>query len=212
MTQTVQRPRAEWRTFDLSRIEVRRSEPGTGIAGTIAGYAAVYGSISDDLGGWREMLRTGAFRDVLATNPDVRMPFLDHAGLPVGRTRAGTLRLREDDHGLAFENDTPDTERGRELILAVERGDVDQCSFRFVVLPEDRDWSFPEDDLPLRGVNRVDELWDVCLVTFPAYPATSAGVRSLDTEPPEPIPADPRALGALDLRRRQLRRERRAVA
>jgi len=143
------------------------------------------------------------------------MPFLDHNGLPVGRTTADTLRLYSDAHGLGFEVDTPATERGRELVLAVERRDVTQCSFRFVVAPEDREWVYPDDmDLPLRTVKRVSELWDVCLVTYPAYSATTAGVRSIEgvTEPPDDLPAlrtvdrgpDP------DLRRRILRRERRA--
>ena len=204
-------PRAECRAVTLTRLEVRTAAEGSNSAGTLVGYAAIYGSASEDLGGWREILMPGAFDDVLATDPDVRMPFLDHVGLPMGRTRAGTLRLRSDRTGLAFEVDVPDTERGRELILAVERGDVNQCSFRFVVLPEDREWIYPEDDLPLRQVNRIDELWDVCLVTFPAYSTTTAGVRSLDAGPPEPIPADPRALDAVDLRRRQLRLERRAA-
>jgi Escherichia/Staphylococcus phage prohead protease len=209
MTPTTARRRPECRAINLTRLEVRAAAEGSDSAGTIIGYAAVYGSISEDLGGWREMLMPGAFTDVLATNPDVRMPFLDHEGLPVGRTTAGTLRLSEDKTGLALEVDVPDTERGRELILAVQRGDVNQCSFRFIILPEDREWVYPDDELPLRQVNRIDELWDVCLVTFPAYSATTAGVRSLDSEPPEPIPADPRELAHVDLRRRRLRLDRR---
>jgi HK97 family phage prohead protease len=209
MTQTLARPRPERRAVNLSRVEVRAAAEGSNSAGTIVGYAAVYGSASEDLGGWREILMPGAFDEVLASDPDVRMPSLDHEGLPIGRTRAGTLRLSADRTGLAFEVDVPGTERGRELILAIERGDVNQCSFRFVVLPEDREWVYPDDELPLRQVNRIAELWDVCLVTFPAYSATTAGVRSLDSEPPEPIPADPRAVAHVDLRRRQLRLDRR---
>lgn len=199
------RPAPERRALPLARVEVRAAADGSASAGTIAGYAAVYGVASDDLGGWREIIAPGAFRDVLATNPDVRMPNLDHEGLPIGRTTAGTLRLFEDLTGLGFEVDVPDTERGRELVVAVEREDVNQCSFRFVVAYEDREWIYPDgEDLPLRQINRVSELWDVCLVTYAAYPATTAGMRSLDANCGEEIPPNPNVLAAIEARKRQL--------
>lgn len=202
MSTTTSLRRAERRAVPLASVEVRAAADGSNSAGTIVGYAAVYESLSDDLGGWREIITRGAFDDVLASDPDVRFPNLDHEGLPLGRTKAGTLRLSTDSRGLGFEVDVPDTERGRELVLAVERGDVGECSFRFVVKPENREWQYPDEGPTIRRVNKVDELWDVCLVTYPAYPATTAGLRSLDTEPAEEIPPNPADL--IDLRRRRL--------
>lgn len=203
MSTTTRQP--ERRALPLSRVEVRAAADGSSSAGTIAGYAAVYGTASEDLGGWREIIVPGAFDEVLAASPDVRMPNLDHEGLPIGRTTAGTLRLWSDPTGLGFEVDCPGTERGREMVIAVERGDVNQCSFRFVVDYEDREWIYPEDeDMPLRQINRISELWDVSLVTYPAYPGTSAGMRSLDARCVEEIPPNPNVLAAIEARKRTL--------
>lgn len=208
MTDTITRRRPERRALTMKNIEVRAAADDTTSAGTIAGYAIVYGAASDDLGGWREIIMPGACTDVLATSPDVRF-LINHEGVPLGRTSAGTLRLKEDKNGLAFEVDLPAGCRAEELVQAIERGDITQCSFRFVVEYEDREWVYPADDQPLRQINKISELWDVCLVTFPAYPSTTAGMRSLDDTPIE-IPANPADLAHIDLRRRQLRRERRA--
>jgi HK97 family phage prohead protease len=167
----------EARCVPLSNVEVRRNEDGSI---TVEGYAAVYDSESEDLGGFVEELKQGAFRKVLRTKPDVRF-LVNHEGVPFGRTTAGTLRLKDSPRGLNFACDFPDTQSARDLAVSIERGDISQCSFMFCVEPEGREWFFPDDsDEPARRViYEVSELFDVSAVTFPAYPATEIGVRGI---------------------------------
>lgn len=167
----------EARCVPLSNVEVRKNEDGSI---TVEGYAAVYDSESEDLGGFVEELKQGAFRKVLRTKPDVRF-LVNHDGVPFGRTTAGTLRLKDTPRGLNFACDFPDTQAARDLAVSIERGDISQCSFMFCVEPEGREWFFPDDqDEPARRViYEVSELYDVSAVTFPAYPATEIGVRGI---------------------------------
>lgn len=135
---------------------------------TLRGYAAVFDVLSDDLGGFRERIAPGAFADVLSD--DVRL-LVDHDGVPLARTKAGTLRLSEDARGLRFDADLPETTAARDLRESVSRGDVDGASFRFTVGEEQ--W-----DGDVRTIVKVAELRDVCIATFPAYPAASIELRS----------------------------------
>src|SRR5215472_5921150 len=100
---------------------------------TIAGYAARYCVLSGDLGGFRERIASGAFKRILATNPDVVCLFNHSDSAVLGRTTAGTLRLSEDTRGLKFECDLPDTTFGRDTYESVKRGDLNGCSFAFMV-------------------------------------------------------------------------------
>jgi HK97 family phage prohead protease len=80
-----------------------------------------------------ERIAPGAFRKTLTETPDVRL-LINHEGLPLARTKNGTLRLKEDDAGLYMDADLPDTQAARDLYTLVERGDVDQMSFAFRVI------------------------------------------------------------------------------
>lgn len=166
----------EARCVRLTAVEVREADGQV----TVSGYAAVFESESEDLGGFVEELKQGAFRKVLKTGPDVRF-LVNHDGLPLARTKNGTLRLKEDPKGLRIEADLSDTQHARDLATAIERGDVDQMSFMFLVDPEGREWFFPDDqEEPARRViYEIAELFDVSAVTFPAYPATEIGVRGV---------------------------------
>lgn len=165
----------EARCVSLSRVEVRTADDGQV---TVAGYAAVFDSASEDLGGFVEVLKQGAFRKALNAGADVRL-LINHEGLPLARTKNDTLRLSEDPKGLHIEADLSDTALARDLTAALERGDVDQMSFAFTVAPEGREWTFPDDpnEPAMRTIYEVDGLFDVSAVTFPAYPATEIGVR-----------------------------------
>lgn len=168
----------EARCAELTRVEVRARDGGA----TLAGYAAVFDADSEDLGGFVEEIKQGAFRKVLRTKPDVRF-LINHDGVPLARTKSGTLRLKEDPRGLHIEADldTEGSERARELVASIERGDLDQMSFMFRVKPDGREWFFPDDaEEPARRViYEIAELYDVSAVTFPAYPATEIGVRGV---------------------------------
>jgi HK97 family phage prohead protease len=94
----------------------------------------------------------------------------------LGRTTAGTLRLREDERGLAVEIDPPDTQVARDLMISIDRGDIDGMSFRFTAVRQEWDDSA---EPPLRTIYEM-ELDEVSVVTFPQYDDTTVGLRSLD--------------------------------
>ena len=164
----------ETRTFD-STIEVRSAEEEGGNK-ILRGYAAVFDSLSENLGGFREKIAPGAFDDVL--DNDVRA-LVDHKSDKIlGRTRSGTLRLSIDQRGLAYEVDMPETTTAQDLMISITRGDISQSSFGFTV--EDDDWSEDEDGRVIRTIKKVGLLLDVSPVTYPAYQATDATMRSLE--------------------------------
>jgi HK97 family phage prohead protease len=167
----------EARCVTFTDIEVRDAEGG-GL--TVSGYAAVFDSPSEDLGGFIEEIKPGAFRKVLRSKPDVRF-LINHDGIPLARTTNGTLRLKEDTRGLKVEADLSDTQTSRDFATSLKRGDVDQMSFMFRVEPDGREWFFPDDpdELARRVLYEMSELYDVSGVTFPAYPATEIGVRGM---------------------------------
>jgi uncharacterized protein len=171
----------ERRALDFAAFEVRHSgSPDTSF--TVRGYPAVYGQPSLDLGGFREVVDPRAFDEFLATDPDV--PFLwEHDGRLVGaRTSNGTLELRSDNIGLAMEARVGPYSWAKDLRTAMERRDITQGSFGFLVAEEGGDeWEILEDNTVLRTVRKVSFLGDVTVTGQGAYPQTSmtAAVRSL---------------------------------
>lgn len=150
----------------------------TGDKPSIRGYAAVFNQLSEDLGGFREQLATGAFSDAIA-NSDVRALVNHDANLVLGRNKSGTLVMREDATGLYVEITPPDTQAARDLVQLMMRGDVNQMSFAFTVAKEDQTWTREGTGPWLRTIKKVSRLYDVSVVTYPAYAQTSAAVRAL---------------------------------
>ncbi len=140
---------------------------------TIAGHAAVFDQLSEDLGGWRERIAPGAFARAIQRD-DVRALWNHNPLYVLGRTAARTLRLSEDDHGLAVEVDPPSgVSWVADLLRSIERGDISQMSFGFRTILDE--WSL-DGPLPVRTLREV-ELFDVSPVTYPAYPQTDVAVR-----------------------------------
>lgn len=160
----------ERRSFTVREIRADDGEGGP----VITGYAAVFNQPSEDLGGFVEYIEPGAFAASLGRD-DIRALWNHNADYPLGRVRAGTLRLDEDETGLAFRINVPDTQYARDLMVSMRRGDVDQMSFGFMTV-RDR-WAQNENGLVVRTLIEV-ELFDVSPVTYPAYSQTSAQVRS----------------------------------
>lgn|GEM_PF-1067991 len=145
------------------------------------GHAAVFDRMSEDLGGFRERFKRGAFRKVLDRDPDVRF-LVNHDGLPLARTKNRTLELREDPKGLRVYAELAPTQAARDLRVLVQRGDVDQMSFGFSMFDDAGEragndvWE-EEDGGVVRTVLSVGGLFDVSVVTFPAYTQTDASMR-----------------------------------
>jgi HK97 family phage prohead protease len=146
--------------------------------GQIVGLAAVFNAESEDLGGFVEVIEPGAFGPVL--NDDVRALFNHDANYVLGRNRSGTLALSESGQGLESRIDPPDTQWANDLLVSMKRGDVDQMSFGFTVAEDD--WQKREDGVVQRTIKRFKRLFDVSVVTYPAYPQTSAQARSMAVE------------------------------
>ena len=154
--------------------ELRVHDDGDGPV--IAGYAAVFDSLSEEIFGFRERVLPGAFTNTLKGKPDVRA-LIDHDSSKIlGRTTAGTLAIKEDDRGLAVRITPPDTTAGVDVLKSIRRGDIDQMSFAFQTVTDQ--WH-TEDEEEIRELVEV-RLFDVSVVTFPAYPDTSVSVRSND--------------------------------
>tara|TARA_R110000868_G_scaffold233628_2_gene487368 strand:- start:10782 stop:11858 length:1077 start_codon:yes stop_codon:yes gene_type:complete len=142
---------------------------------TITGYASVFNSLSQNLGGFVEQVAPGAFKKTIL-EADVRALFNHDPNYVLGRNKAGTLRMVEDAKGLAYEVDLPDTQQARDLAESMRRGDITQSSFGFRVIRDS--WGVTADDYPLRTLEEV-ALYDVSPVTYPAYTEASSALRSL---------------------------------
>jgi uncharacterized protein len=150
------------------QVELRTEE---GETPKIVGHAAVFDKPAD-IYGFEEVVRAGAFTESIKKD-DVRMLWNHNPDHVLGRTKSGTLRLIEDKVGLAIENDPPDTQLARDLMISMERGDVDQMSFGFIV--EEEKWSKRNEEPDLREILKA-RLFDVSPVTYPAYEETDVSV------------------------------------
>jgi len=160
----------EKRTYNATdlAIERRGDDPAK-----ITGHAAVFNVIAGD--GWfREQVAPGAFSESLKID-DIRSLWNHDTNIVLGRNRAQTLKLWEDDIGLAVEITPPDTQLVRDLVESIARGDVSQMSFGFQVLRQT--WVEEEDEKDLRIIDKV-KLWEVSPVTFPFYEDTDVALNS----------------------------------
>lgn len=186
-------------------VEVRAGDE----AGTIHGYAAVFNSLSQMMWGFREQILPGAFDETISD--DIRALWNHDTNIVLGRSTAGTLRLIIDERGLAYEIDPPASAASQ--VESVQRGDVNQTSFGFKTL--DDEWSEDEDGVIIRSLKKI-KLYEISPVTFPAYTATSAGVRNDEIygvipeipeelrRAPEPSSAGDQARARLGVQKRRL--------
>lgn len=176
----------ERRSVAYTTLEMRASEDGN----VFTGYAAIFDSPSEPMP-FVEYVRKGAFTKTLKDGADVRL-LIDHEGVPLARTKSGTLTLEEDDRGLRVEASldpmNPDAQR---VISAMRRGDLSQMSFAFRTIKD----AFSADGM-VRELREV-QLFDVSVVTYPAYEDTIAELRR--SQPVSVVPS-----GSLLARQRQI--------
>lgn len=184
---------ADERRIAYTTLDLRQAQDGT----TLYGYAAVFDSPSEPMP-FVEYVKRGAFQKTIKDGADVRL-LIDHEGVPLARTKSGTLRLKEDERGLAVEADldpmNPDAAR---IISAMKRGDLSQMSFAFRTIKDA--WS---DDRAVRELREV-QLFDVSVVTFPAYEETVAEIRGRLLRTDEPAPTLDAKSTSVSVRKAQL--------
>ena len=156
------------RSIAYSNLEIRSEGDGN----TLVGYAAMWDTASQDLG-FTEYVTRGAFTKTLKDGADVRLLF-DHDGAPLARTKSGTLRLSEDARGLKVEADLdPANPLAQQIMSGLRRGDLNQMSFAFRTIKDS--WNTDRSVRELREV----QLYDVSVVTYPAYEETIAELRNM---------------------------------
>lgn len=152
--------------------EIRAEDDGL----KVEGYAAVFGERTNIGGMFDEVIERGAFKDAIGRDDVVFL--INHEGLPLARTRSGTLKLTEDERGLRMETtldgEDPDV---RSIAGKMRRGDLDKMSFAFFADVQEWDDS---GEMPLRTIKRAS-LADVSIVTTPAYQGTEIALRSLQS-------------------------------
>lgn len=172
----------EKRIFQIQyRVADESTEPGESKAEsrTVEGYAALF-NVTADIGGWfEERIEPGAFKEALKRS-DIRALFNHDPNFILGRSTAGTLEVKEDEKGLHYRFEAPDTTFGNDFLKMLRRGDISQSSFAFTVAKqrweekkmEGDEWNYT------RVIEEVDEIYDVSPVTYPAYSETTVSARS----------------------------------
>lgn len=173
-------------TVKFDDVEWRKAQNGRSDNYTLRGHAAVFNSLSEDLGGFRETIEPRAFREALRGSPDVRLLFNHDPNKVLARTTAQvdgkpSLELREDATGLHVWAVIQPRSWVNDLAVEMAGGLIDQMSFAFSIREDGDDWEVLEDDSVIRTIRAdgIDGLYDVSVVTFPAYPASEVGIREL---------------------------------
>ena len=184
--------KTEIRNFDFDLLEIREGEDDEGKK--IRGHAAVFDKLSQDLGGFKEIIHSGSFLATIKKD-DIRALFNHDSNLILGRNKAGTLTITEDNEGLYYEVEPPDTTYANDLMVSIERGDVTQGSFAFNIAGKSGEtWEVDgkkvdmgeafmamwgdEKKQVVRHVWKA-RLYDVSPVTYPAYTETDVKIRSI---------------------------------
>ncbi len=148
----------------------------------IRGYAAVWYRKGDpgsqyDMQHFLERIAKGAFADCIKRKQDVRALYNHDASLMLGRTAAGTLKLTEDSVGLAYEVTLPNTQLAHDVAENLRVGNISGSSFSFRIA--DESWT-RENGADIRTITKIETLFDVGPVTYPAYQSSTSGLRAIE--------------------------------
>jgi HK97 family phage prohead protease len=170
----IQKGKPERRVIPYSELQFKYEERSEEQPSKIYGQVALFNRMSEEMRGFREKISPGCFKKTL-DEADIRALMNHDPNYVLGRNTSGTLKLWEDNIGLNMECEPPDTQWAKDLMVSMKRGDVDQMSFGFRVIKD----SWDEVDGEIIRTLIECELFDVSVVTYPAYLMTSASVRSL---------------------------------
>jgi HK97 family phage prohead protease len=160
-------------------IEVRSDEDEQSNA--ITGYALKFNRWSEDLGGFKEIISPEALNGTDMS--DVRALIDHNSSSIIGRTTAGSLSLEVDDIGLKFRCEMPNTTYAKDLMENLRNGNINQCSFAFSVDDDGDEFRYDENtDMFSRTIKKIRQLFDVSVVTYPAYRDTDVApaLRSIE--------------------------------
>ena len=166
----------EMRTIPAEELELRAEKEGE--QRKISGYGIVYNrktQIWDDL--W-EVIRPGAARKFLQSNPDVKSALNHNKMYLFGRTKSGTLTLEENQKGVKYAATPPDAQWAKDAMASIERGDIDGSSFTFAVDPQNEKLTKQSDGTYLREIFEIERIGEIGPVSDPAYLDTTAEMRS----------------------------------
>lgn len=164
---------------EIRMLPIQELRVDDSLDGKIIGHASVFDSWSETLGGifpFKEIVRKGTFTETIRID-DIRALFNHDPNYVLGRNIAGTLELAEDEIGLRVVITPPDTSWANDLIKNIRRGDISQMSIGFIVLEDT--WG-TENGIDIREIKKV-QLFDVSIVTYPAYTQTDVGVRAMES-------------------------------
>lgn len=148
----------------------------------IIGHASVFNSDSEDFGGWIERVAPGAFDDVLSD--DAFALFNHDPNMVLGRNKVN-VELSQDKNGLRYRIKLPDTTLAKDLRLLIKEGIISKSSFGFTI--REQRWEHFKEKPSIRTLVKIDRLYDVSPVTYPAYPNTSVAARCLKQEKDESV-------------------------
>jgi HK97 family phage prohead protease len=172
-------PQAKEPEIRTNSVDFEVRAEGDGMSFT--GYASVFNSPSEDLGGFIEYVAPGAFKRSLQSRNEVKLLWNHDSGEPLASLRGGTMQLIEDSRGLKVSAQLPNTTRGRDIAELLRTKVIDSMSFGFNVIKDS--WSSNGQTRTLESVR----LFEVSIVSFPAYEATTAQVRSAQTINPDQL-------------------------
>ena len=172
-------PEAKQPEIRTNSVDFEVRAEGDGM--TFTGYASVFNSPSEDLGGFIEYVAPGAFKRSLQSRNEVKLLWNHDSGEPLASLRGGTMQLVEDERGLKVTASLPQTSRGRDVAELLRTKVIDSMSFGFNVIKDS--WARDGQTRTLESVR----LFEVSIVSFPAYEATTAQVRSSQTINPDQL-------------------------
>ena len=162
----------EKRIYNLeSRIEKR--EDGKEV---VIGYGSVFNSRSENLGGFYEYIDPNAITNETIKNSDVRALINHDPNLILARSKngEGNLKLSIDERGLRYEYEMPDLSYARDLSINLKNGNISQSSFAFTIASNGEQWDTDKEGRDIRTITKIDRLFDISSVTYPAYPDASS--------------------------------------
>jgi HK97 family phage prohead protease len=172
-------PESKEQEIRTNSVDFEVRAEGDGMSFT--GYASVFNSPSEDLGGFVEYVAPGAFKRSLQSRNEVKLLWNHDSGEPLASLRGGTMQLVEDSRGLKVTATLPQTSRGRDIAELLRTKVIDSMSFGFNVIKDS--WASDGKTRTLESVR----LFEVSIVSFPAYEATTAQVRSGQTINPDQL-------------------------